>query len=264
MKGIICYYSSTGNTKLACQFIAKNIASIEWDFFDIRCGEIPDFSSYCIVGLATFCDALGVSQLVCDFINTFSSQNNKPCFVFNTYGSISGKTLKILEKLSSEKDFRVVAGHSLHTPDNYPPMIAVKLGFKNSPNTKEMNKFRSFIVELGSIVGQLLNNEPVRERRIKLSLLCKMLPLPARKFTKKMMGQKYVDCAICTNCGICAKVCPYHAIEFNDFPEFNESKCFGCWACYNRCPAKAIYTKKYKGVGNYSHPIDEFKRKFPI
>jgi len=33
-KAIICYYLGSGNTKLACQYIAKNIKNIEIDLFN--------------------------------------------------------------------------------------------------------------------------------------------------------------------------------------------------------------------------------------
>jgi len=35
IKGIICYYSGSGNTKLACEYMAKKLSNIEFDFFDI-------------------------------------------------------------------------------------------------------------------------------------------------------------------------------------------------------------------------------------
>lgn len=54
--GVICYYSSTGNTKLACQYIQKNLVDANVDLFDITNKEIPDLSHYDFVGFATFTD----------------------------------------------------------------------------------------------------------------------------------------------------------------------------------------------------------------
>jgi Fe-S-cluster-containing hydrogenase component 2 len=39
------------------------------------------------------------------------------------------------------------------------------------------------------------------------------------------------------------------------------SKCYGCWSCYNHCPKKAIYTRKFRGVGHYPKPNDLLKEK---
>jgi NAD-dependent dihydropyrimidine dehydrogenase PreA subunit len=44
-------------------------------------------------------------------------------------------------------------------------------------------------------------------------------------------------------------------------PVFDEPRCYGCWACYNRCPKRAIYTKKLRGRGHYPGPSDELRRK---
>jgi NAD-dependent dihydropyrimidine dehydrogenase PreA subunit len=45
------------------------------------------------------------------------------------------------------------------------------------------------------------------------------------------------------------------------FPNFDESLCYGCWACYNRCPVRAIYTKKLRGKGQYPGPTEELRKK---
>jgi Fe-S-cluster-containing hydrogenase component 2 len=37
--------------------------------------------------------------------------------------------------------------------------------------------------------------------------------------------------------------------------------CCGCWACYNHCPRKAIYTPKMRGAGQYPKPLAELKKK---
>lgn len=133
MRGIICFYSNSGNTKLACQYIVKNIKYIDVDFFNIAKDSIPDLEIYNIVGFAAFTDFSGPSKLVQTFIEKLPRQNNKLAFVFNTYGFISGKTLKILDKWVTTRGFKVIAGYSLHTPENYPPMIARGRGNEQAP-----------------------------------------------------------------------------------------------------------------------------------
>jgi len=61
------------------------------------------------------------------------------------------------------------------------------------------------------------------------------------------MGEKFIEETLCNECGICKKLCPNGAIELNPKPVFDMDRCYGCWACYNHCPEKAIYTKKVKG-----------------
>ena len=56
MKGIICYYSGSGNTKLASEYIAEKLKNADFSTCNIVRNEIPDLSKYDIVGFATFTD----------------------------------------------------------------------------------------------------------------------------------------------------------------------------------------------------------------
>ena len=73
------------------------------------------------------------------------------------------------------------------------------------------------------------------------------------------MGEKYVDESLCTECGVCEKICPYKAIKLDPKPVFDLNECYGCWACFNRCTERAIYTRKYRGVGHYPKPLERLK-----
>jgi uncharacterized protein len=45
----------------------------------------------------------------------------------------------------------------------------------------------------------------------------------------------------CTYCGVCAEVCPFHAIKVNEESwDYNEKACFGCGACVDACPLNAL------------------------
>jgi len=257
MTGIICYYTGSGNTKLACEYIVGNMKNIDFKFHNIVKDGIPDLNNYSLVGFACFADHWGPSFLVEKFLKKLPQQNKKPAFVFNTYGFISGKTLKIIDKLVTKKGFLVIAGHSLHTPENFPPMIVGGRANEQAPNDKEFSNFNNFISELNAIINQIEKGKEIKRGKIKGSLL----PAFSRTKAKKGMGEKFVDESLCTECGICEKTCPYRAIKLNPKPIFDMDKCYGCWACYNHCPTKAIYTKKFRGVGHYPKPIKQFKEK---
>jgi len=60
-----------------------------------------------------------------------------------------------------------------------------------------------------------------------------------------------LDPARCTFCGLCSKVCPYHAIippdrKKGQYPVFIEAACAGCGACAAECPADAIHMRHFR------------------
>lgn len=260
MKGIICYYSSTGNTELACRYIANHSKGITFDLFNIAKDNSPSLESYDVIGFAAPTDFWGPPYLVQRFIDQIPDQKGKPAFVMNTYGLFSGKTLSILQEWVSAKGFKVVAGHSLQMPENYPPLVVRGIRSINAPKKKAINRFSNFVLELNRLLksGQI---EELAEARLKRGFMGSVLKAQPRTKAKDDMGNKYIDESLCVECGICKNVCPNGAIELKPKPVFNMEKCYGCWSCYNHCPNQAIYTRKIHGKGQYTGPTEALKEK---
>lgn len=262
MKGLICYFSTTGNTLLACRYLARKVKNIDFDLYDITQNGLPDLDSYQVIGFAAFADFFSPSALICDFIHRLPQQNHKYAFIFNTYGNINGQTLKVLRDLVAKKGFTVIAGHALHTPENYPPMISRGISRAKAPNQRELEHFESFITHFDLLLHDLVQGKTLPEAKIKIGFN-RILPPPSREFARKAMGEKLVNLELCTACGICKKHCPYQAIELQPKPTFNSTKCYGCWSCFNHCPTHAIYTKQIKS-GHYPKPNEPLRNKLKI
>jgi ferredoxin len=261
LPGIICYYSGSGNTRLACQYIQDTIKNVKFDLFNITRGSLPDLSVYDVAGFATFTDFLDPPHLFLSFIERLPAQDNKPAFVFNTFGFINGKTCYTLGKRVSTKGFNVIAGHSLHMPESYPPMIAGGHGNTQAPDDKELNEFKNFVSHMEDACGLLRAGCHTEIGKAGFNFISRILPPLSRQRSRNDMGLKYVDADLCDECGICGKICPYSAIKLDPRPVFDMAKCYGCWSCYNHCPKKAIYTRKFRGIGHYPKPIDSLKEK---
>ena len=258
MRGLICYYSGTGNTKLACEAIAQQAKPVEFELFDIVHDGLPSFTGFDVVGFAAWADYFNPPQRMKTFFENLPQQEKTPAFVFNTFGSIPGKTLPSLDRWARSRGFHVIAGHSLHTPENYPPLIKHGMTSANSPNSRELAQFSSFILHLDALIQLLADGKPVPARQVGFLSLFPSLP---RTLSRTFMGTKLVDTDACTECGICRDLCPYGAIHLDPKPIFDQKKCCGCWACYNHCPTQAIYTKRIKRVAQYARPSDELQRK---
>ena len=134
----------------------------------------------------------------------------------------------------------------------------------DSPNTKELKNFDDFIGRLDNMLSAIKAGRIPKTERIKIGLLGTIIPALSRRRAKKDFGEQSVDIELCTECGTCQKLCPYGAIELAPKPVFDHAKCYGCWSCYNHCPEKAIYTKKFKGKGQYPKPSNELKSKLAL
>lgn len=180
---------------------------------------------------------------------------------------MKGNTTRFLANHVKKRGFRIVAAHALHTPENYPPVIKMDHGYINHPTKDQLEDFNAFIEELRNIIIKTGNKENLNEFSVKVSPFLKVLPdIANRKMIHYMIKDKKIDANNCTKCGLCVKACAYGAVEMkdSDYPTFDEKKCYGCFACYNKCPGKAIYTNKYHKFGHYPKPNYRMEKIFKI
>lgn len=253
MKGIIIHCSGTGNTALAAEYIGRRL-SFPFEVVSLREVGPGDLEQADVVGFATWTDFGGVPQVFESFIGSMPSQTGKPAFALNTFGAMSGKTLRILVDEVSEAGFQVFAGHSLHMPENYPPLLSGRMASTDAPSPAEVGDLDAFVAEIDRQINVLAAGGSVGPYRPRLGLADSVVPRRPRKTAWKRMGRKSVDATKCTACGLCVKGCPYGATTLGAMPRFAEEKCYGCWKCYNSCPSKAIHAGKFRGTPTYPGP----------
>ena len=264
MKGIIFYFSGTGTTKLATEYIASRVKNIEFDFHDMNDTKIPELNQYTILGFATFAQLFSPPKCVETFIRSLNKEQNKNVFVFNTYGLMNGNTLSILGDLVKERGDKLIAQFALHTPESSPIMIKNKITSENAPSEKEMIEFNQFILELDNKINEINENLEVKEISVRKKRVYTIVKKLFSGNSLGSIGEKYVDKDKCTKCKRCQQKCPYQAIYFQDeYPRFDEKKCESCFICYNKCPVKAIYSKNHNIV-RYSKPNDKVINKLNI
>lgn len=261
LKGIICYYSGSGNTKLACAYLKNKIENADFELYNIVKNDAPDFDRYDFVGFATFADFYAPPKLMYSFVERISNHNGKRAFVFNTYGGISGRTIKAFSDLVEGAGFDVLTGFSLHMPESHPPSRKRGFASDNSPKEKDLKQFNDFIADLDNILSDIKLNKKVQKRKLRISLIGRILPISKRTQAKKDFGIQKLNEELCIECGVCMRGCPYEAITMNPKPVVDHDVCAGCWYCYNHCKQKAIFTKKLTGDYQYPKPNENVKSK---
>lgn len=260
MKGLILYFTLTGNTKQVIVNLNKRVRTVDFELNDIMNEARPNFEDYDVIGFATFTDHLEPPKFMRDYVDSMPMLDGKYAFVLNTYGSLNGPTLKKMKKMVESKGLKVLSGHSLHTPQNYPPMIKRGVTSTNAPSKKELDNYHVFLEFLEKQLLDIKSGNGVNLMRVKGEILSLPINL-SDDYTKKEMGMQTVNEEKCISCGKCSRVCPYKAVGMDKYPTFDHKKCLGCWACYNHCPKKAIETKDFKGDIFYNGPSELFKSK---
>jgi ferredoxin len=161
---------------------------------------------------------------------------------------------------ANDRGFVVIGAHSLRMPEDYPPMIALRMGFANQPGAGPMRRFESFLAELSSALDAVARGAAPTARRARTGLVSALLPVRPRTAARADMGEKHVDPALCTRCRTCERGCPYGAIRLDPLPVFDMERCFGCWRCYNRCPEHAISTARFTGGPFYAGPPERARK----
>jgi len=262
MKGVICYYSNTGNTLLACRYLAKRCDGTAFDLYDLARDHGLDLAKYDLVGFAAWADFLAPSALFTAFVDGLPHQSRKPAFVFASFGSFKGGTLSKMVRHVQRKGFVVLGAHALHMPENIPAMILAGRAHAQAPDEKELRRFDQFIDGLNLAIKKRRDqhdNSGVAPFRLGWS--DRLMPALPRFLGRLTLGTQRVDAKRCMACGVCVAVCPSKAIALKGLPVFDRAKCSACWACYNLCPHQAIYTWKYRGVGHYPGPSAALREK---
>lgn len=265
MKGIICFFSNTGNTRLVCEYIRSQVHNMVFDLWSITREEMPDFNQYEFIGFATYTDFWGPPKKLQDFFERIPKQDGeKPAFVLNTHAGESGKTPMILKDWAKSKGFLVLHAHSLITPANYPPALASGWSNGDDPDEASVKAFDEFILRLDRSASDLSAGIKGKEADVLPEEKDMAFPFAVRTVARDEMGRLFVDSSLCTRCGLCESVCSYHAVQLYAEPEFDMQKCYGCWACFNKCPSLAIHTGNIRGKGHYPGPSGKFAAKFAL
>lgn len=260
-KSAIIHFSTTGNTFLACQYLSRRIPQIDFDLIDVKSMNGFDPSQYESVGFASYCDFQGPPRLLLSKISRIPRVDRMPSFVLITYAAIHGHTMKTLKKAVEERGFRVLSGHALRMPENYPPMRKKGMRGDDKPDSNDLEGFQNYIRRLSDDLVAHHLGKKVEEKKIKIGLFNTFFRGKDRSKAKKQMGEKKVDEGLCTKCGLCERSCGYDVIGLHPFPVFDENKCMGCFSCYNVCPVGAISTGKITNEYRYGGPPEELKKK---
>ncbi|MFL0251125.1 EFR1 family ferrodoxin [Clostridium neuense] len=242
MKGLIAYFSGTGNTEYVVKLVSNEFAkrNIECEIFNIENDKrIKDEYDFYV-----FASPIHIEVFPKFFIDWLSEKapavDNKRCLLLSTQASQVGYGGRQVSRLLERKGYSIVYMRSIPMPNNY------YLGkFKATSEDKKLEMVSEVSNEAVAAVEGFLRDDVYIEKQsfyiTELSKLVYKLYMPIlNNFAKKNLT---VDYDICIKCKKCEKGCPVNNIKFDDAIHFDK-KCIACQRCVQKCPVNAF---KYKG-----------------
>ncbi len=171
------------------------------------------------------------------------------------YGTTPGNVLKRAYRDFMEAGIELRYGFGFPMPENYAPIY-------DAPPPEEAVKLTSQVPEYADYVLAHIGEDSYFE--IRNNFLAPALTYfgrPVYDMCRKTRKFRVSDA--CVSCGLCADICPRHAIELRDGrPVWTEKECEHCCACFHRCPAKAIDYGRTAKKRRYVNPDVELPRSY--
>ncbi|MFB0509284.1 MAG: EFR1 family ferrodoxin [bacterium] len=257
-RGIIFYFSGTGNT----EFVAKRFQeNLQTKGFDIRLKAIDllkdklDLKEYSLIGIGFPLYAWNLPINVRQFINDLPEIPNKDAMVFVTMGGpTSLGALGITADLLKKKGFRVLSAEALEMPSN--DNIFFDADDPKSEKTQRLRK--NAADKVSAIVESIQSGKgKINGNSIFLKFLSWLTGVWINRLYRPYFHYRkfYVDEKCLPECRLCEQFCPANNILKIDTKTvvFNRS-CILCARCINCCPVYAIQYDKSQKKQRFKDP----------
>lgn len=253
---MIYYYSATGNTRFATEFIARILKTEIFDILQVEDEgkeKIPEDES---VGFMFPIYCWGIPPVMKNFIERTTARLGKAGYIWGlcTCGDEAGIAMKQLDRIIKKNAGKPASAlFSLIMPNTYVLLPGFDVDNAKVEETKLNDAPRRLELIAGKLEKRVQGIYDVHEGSLP-SLRTKILyPL----FNKWGVNpKKWKVAPSCISCGKCAAICPAHNIKMNEMKPVWGCNCYSCCACFHVCPVKAVsYGGITKNKSQYICPL---------
>ena len=248
---MLFYYSGTGNTKKAAQFVANRL---EDTCIDIETAIAEEHYQYQLkdderLGFAIPVYFGNVPAIVQEFLSKLKVQTGEHyyCYLLMTDGGMAFKAPERFSWMLLKSGLTINAIFEVVTYDSS------GIAWKNETIDwdqlrREVETQTAFIAE--QIFDRTTGNHYKQQILSGLATASMKLIYQAIQTSRFHVNEK------CTQCGLCAKNCPTHSIEMaNGHPKWINPHCMLCMRCVHHCPVEAIDIFGTPGKPRYKKAI---------
>ena len=255
MKGIVLYFSGTGNTKFVANKIGEEFIKngCEIDIYSIE--EKVDLKNisydYLILGFPKYFEY--IPKFFIEYLedNLNDSSEEIKTMIFSTGKDKSKVYFNELEKKLLKKNYKVIVTKNFQMPDSN----TLAKGYKKITRKDIREIFDNSLAEIKDVVVNFLTDNHMREDINEISaVIYKTL----NKFKTKDLYKNSMNFSVnfnCDRCNLCVNICPTKNIENIGGDIKFRDNCIMCCRCVNACPKNAIMYKEKEHV-QYKENID--------
>lgn len=247
---MIIYYSGTGNSLTVAQGLAKALNDKALSISEAKKLTTIDDE---VVGFVYPVHSYDMPQLVKRTVQKLALPKVKYTFAVLTHGGNKGNAILSAKLLLQEKGTDLNYHNDILMPVNSRIMYGM-LTDKIEERTSLAK--RKIDVIANDILYKTQNAQKVKKQHFTAFIKNILESNWARNYFTPQ-----VKANLCTNCGICQRVCPASNITVKNDKAFIENNCEQCTTCMHWCPEVAIHYKKrnIRKKQQYHHPDVKLK-----
>ena len=273
MKGIVVYYSQSGNTKKIGQAIHKGMerAGTTADIASMRAVSPADLAGYDLIGIGGPVINQRETPNVTDFIEyCLENMDGKHGFAYCTHGALPANFLSRVVPAMMQRGLIMVGWNNWFASVVYPviPKPYFTDGHPDEIDFKEAEDFGALMVERSQRIYQGENQLiPVFPKGSVYDEIYNPPGFPrVPQEVPKEPGEAFFKFQACMQftvnqdkcrhpkCTHCVDICPTNSIDFSYSPPRFGTSCIKCFLCEQTCPQGAIEAD----MEGFQHQHDQF------
>jgi ferredoxin len=238
MRGVLYYFSGTGNTKWVADRFKKT--------FEFYGSEIELLNIEKLEGNAEF-DAelliLGTPvyggmppRLFLDFLSRLPLGEGKRCLIYSTQEKVNSPAAGIIAKKVREKGYSVIMQSGIMMPGSF--------YFRKHKYKLEDKDIEEILAQACKKIKELVQDITMDKQIFENPSLVRIVAdkIVNKNFNSRLhiISKKIEATSACSKCGVCLRNCPKGNVTFENGQAVFHSNCMLCLRCIHICPINAI------------------------